>query len=104
MSQFQWIEINQLVVDPSYQRNIGKKGRLNANRIMEVVEWSKLAPVVVAPLEGGMLAIVDGQHHTTAALLREIEKVPCQIVYVDRAKQAEAYAAVNGNVTKTTPQ
>ena len=100
----QWIEINQLVVDPSYQREIGKKGRLNVNRIMEGFEWSKFAPVVVAPLEGGLFAIVDGQHRTTAALLRGIETVPCQIVYVDRAKQAEAYAAVNGNVTKTTPQ
>ncbi|EIM30457.1 ParB/RepB/Spo0J family partition protein [Microvirga lotononidis] len=102
--QLQWIEINQLVVDPSYQRDIGKKGRLNVNRIVEGFEWSKFAPVVVAPLEGGLFAIVDGQHRTTAALLRGIEKVLCQIVYVDRAKQAEAYAAVNGNVTKTTPQ
>lgn len=102
--QLHWIGIALLVVDPAYQRDIGKKGRFNINRIAEGFEWSKFAPVVVAPIEGGLFAIVDGQHRTTAALLRGIEKVPCQIVYVNRTKQAEAYAAVNGNVTKTTPQ
>src|SRR5712671_2542038 len=28
----------------------------------------------------------------------------CQVVQADRAKQAAAYAAVNGNITKTTAQ
>lgn len=37
-------------------------------------------------------------------MLREIKEVPCQVVQADRAKQAAAYAAVNGNITKTTPQ
>jgi hypothetical protein len=37
-------------------------------------------------------------------MLRVIEQVPCQVVQADRAKQAAAYAAVNGNITMTTPQ
>jgi hypothetical protein len=37
-------------------------------------------------------------------MLRGQEKVPCQVVQADRAKQAAAYAAVNGNITKTTAQ
>jgi hypothetical protein len=41
---------------------------------------------------------------TTAALLRGVDTVPCQVVQADRAQQAAAYSAVNGNVTKTTPQ
>ena len=49
----QWIEIAQLVVDPSYQRDIGRQGRFNVKRITEGFEWSKFAPVVVAPIEGG---------------------------------------------------
>src|SRR4051812_25265213 len=32
------------------------------------------------------------------------EKGPCQVVQADRAKQAAAYAAVNGNITKPTAQ
>jgi hypothetical protein len=99
-----WIETSKLVVDGAYQREIGKRGRQNVQLIAEHFDWSKFAPVIVAPVEGGLYAIVDGQHRTTAAMLRGIEQVPSQVVQADRAQQAAAYAAVNGNVTKTTPQ
>lgn len=99
-----WIETKKLVVDSTYQREIGKRGAGNVRQIAENFDWSKFAPVIVAPVEGGQFAIVDGQHRTTAAMLRGQDKVPCQVVQADRAKQAAAYAAVNGNVTKTTPQ
>jgi hypothetical protein len=100
----QWIEVERLVVDTEYQREIGRRGATNVIQIAEHFDWSKFAPVIVAPIEGGRFAIVDGQHRTTAAMLRDIKEVPCQVVQADRAKQAAAYAAVNGNITKTTPQ
>jgi hypothetical protein len=100
----QWIKTDLLVVDTEYQREIGRRGAANVNQIAEHFDWSKFAPVIVAPVEGGRFAIVDGQHRTTAAMLRAIEEVPCQVVQADRAKQAAAYAAVNGNITKTTAQ
>jgi hypothetical protein len=99
-----WIEVKRLVVDTAYQRDISKRGQLNVRYIAEHFDWSKFAPVIVAPVEGGVFAIVDGQHRTTAAMIRGIEKVPCQVIQVDQPKQAAAYAAVNGNVTQTTPQ
>src|SRR3546814_3441077 len=69
---------------------------------MRISDWS--SDVCSSDLvEGGQFAIVDGQHRTTAAMLRKQPTVPCQIVQADRAKQAAAYAAVNGNVTRTTP-
>lgn len=102
--QLLWVEIKHLVVDPSYQRDIGKRGAANVRQIAENFDWSKFAPVIVAPIEGGQWAVVDGQHRTTAAMLRDIEKVPCQVVQADRVQQAAAYAAINGNITKTTPQ
>jgi hypothetical protein len=97
-----WIEINKLVVDDQYQRGIGRRGSQNIAQIAEHFDWSKFAPVIVAPVEDGLFAVVDGQHRTTAAMLRGLKSVPCQIVQADRAQQAAAYAAVNGNVTKTT--
>ena len=100
----QWIEVERLVVDPEYQREIGRRGTSNIRRSADNFDWSKFAPVIVAPVEGGKFAVVDGQHRTTAAMLRNIESVPCQVVQADRAKQAEAFAAVNGHVTKTTAQ
>jgi len=99
-----WIAVERLVVDATYQREIGRRGAQNVRQIAEHFDWSKFAPVIVAPIEGGRYAVVDGQHRTTAAILRNIPEVPCQVVQADRAKQAEAFAAVNGSVTKTTPQ
>jgi hypothetical protein len=97
-----WIKVEKLVVDNEYQRGISRRGAINIAQIAHQFDWSKFAPVIVAPVEGGLFAIVDGQHRTTAAMLRGLNSVPCQIVQADRAKQAAAYAAVNGNVTKTT--
>src|SRR3569623_692750 len=98
----EWLSVDRLVVDEEYQREIGKRGAQNIAQIAANFDWSKFAPVIVAPIEGGEFAIVDGQHRTTAAMLRGQERGPCQIVQADRAKQAAAYAAVNGSVTKTT--
>jgi ParB-like nuclease domain len=66
----EWIETDKLVVDVTYQREIGRRGATNVNQIAENFDWSKFAPVIVAPVEGGQFAIVDGQHRTTAAILR----------------------------------
>ena|ERR1700686_5427879 len=65
------IETEKLVVDTTYQREIGRCGAANVQQIAENFDWSKFAPVIVAPIEGGQFAIVDGQHRTTAATLRE---------------------------------
>ena len=40
----EWIEINKLVVDVTYQREIGRRGATNVNQIAENFDWSKFAP------------------------------------------------------------
>ena len=99
-----WIEARRLVTDKTYQREISRAGSINVERIAEYFEWAKFSPVIVAPVEGGMFSIIDGQHRATAAMLRGIEKVPCEIVHIDRARQAEAFAAINGNITRVSAQ
>lgn len=98
-----WIAIAELVIDRSYQRDIGERGRGNIRRIAAAFDWSRFAPVVVAPVAGGRFAIIDGQHRTTAAALLGIAEVPCHIVQADRTAQARAFAAINGAVTAITP-
>lgn len=98
----QWIRITDLVVDPAYQRPVRDQGRKNVARIAERFRWSCFAPVVVAPIEGGRYAIVDGQHRTTAAALAGFDSVPCQVIVADQAEQALAFKAINGNVTKVS--
>src|SRR5215203_1180793 len=99
----QWIKIADLVVDPTYQRPIVGKGRKNVDRIARSFSWSCFAPVVVAPIEGGKFAIIDGQHRTTAAALVGFETVPCQVVIAARTEQAAAFKAINGITTPISP-
>jgi hypothetical protein len=95
----QWLKIADLIVDPAYQRPIVGNGRRNVDRIARAFSWSCFAPVVVAPVEGGKFAIIDGQHRTTAAALVGFDSVPCQIVIAAREEQAAAFKAINGIVT-----
>lgn len=97
----QWLKVADLVVDASYQREINN--RRNVRRIAEAFDWSAFAPVIVAPVEGGKFAVIDGQHRSTAAALVGIESVPCMVVIADKARQAMAFAAINGTVTAVKP-
>lgn len=99
----QWIEIKQLVVNPSYQRDLSQRSCRSIQRIAEHFNWSFFAPVVVSAAEGGRFAIIDGQHRTTAAALCGFESVPCQIIVADEREQAASFAAINASTTAVTP-
>lgn len=100
--QMQWLKIVLLRVDPLYQREISAKGRRNVRTIAEQFCWAKFAPVVVAPLPGGLFAIVDGQHRTTAAAALDLTEVPCVIVQADPGAQAQAFRAINAQTTRVS--
>jgi len=99
----QWIEIEQLVVDDSYQRELRRANWTAIRKIAATFRWSMFSPVFVAPVEGGGYAIIDGQHRTHAAAMCGFKQVPCQIVLMTREEQAASFAAVNGVVTQVTP-
>lgn len=98
----QWIKIGDLVVDDGYQRVLQRSNWKAIKRIADQFRWSRFSPVLVAPVEGGKYAIIDGQHRTHAALLCGLDQVPCQVVQMSREEQAASFAAVNGLVTKVT--
>lgn len=100
----QWIDIELLVVEPGYQREIRAAGLTNIAAIAAAFHWSCFSPVIVSPIAGGKLAIVDGQHRTTAAALLGYTQVPCQVIIADHAQQARAFAAINATVTKMSAQ
>ncbi|WP_100962600.1 DUF6551 family protein [Bosea sp. FBZP-16] len=93
--QVQWIEVASLRIDDRYQRPISQRGKMQVRRIAERFRWSRFAPLIVAPIEGGLYAVIDGQHRGHAARLRGIKSVPCMVVIVDTAEQAEAFAEIN---------
>ena len=92
----EWLRIVDLVVDPTYQRPIEGNGRNEVYRIARSFLWSCFAPVVVARVENGKYAIIDGQRRTTAAALVGFDTVPCQIVVATQQEQAVACKALNG--------
>jgi len=98
--QLLWLKIADLRIDPAYQRSITATGRVNVAKIAAAFQWSRFAPVVVAPIEGGLYAVVDGQHRATAAASIGLEMVPCQIILADRSTQAAAFSAINAQVTR----
>jgi hypothetical protein len=99
-----WIDIAALRVDPRYQREIGRHNIAHIRKIAGAFDWRMFSVVVVSPVPGGVFAIVDGQHRTTAAALCGIESVPCQVIQADAAMQARAFEAINGSTIKVTPQ
>ena len=96
----QWLDIATLVVDDRYQRPIYGAGHKNVRAIAAAFQWSRFAPLIVAPVEGGRFAIIDGQHRATAALLCGVAQVPCQVITADAGDQAAAFRAINGQVTR----
>lgn len=100
-----WMAVSELVVDCSYQREIGQRGGNNVKKIAQAFDWCQFGPVVVALARGerGKYAIIDGQHRVTAAALCGIKELPCLVVEADHERQAAAFAAINTQVTAPTP-
>lgn len=101
--QLRWIAVDLLRVDTLYQRSVNERGARNIRRIAREFNWSMFGTVIVSETDAGIYLIIDGQHRTLAASLRGVKDVPCQIVKIDTANQARAFAAINGGVTAITP-
>lgn len=101
--QLKWLSISQLVLDNDYQRPLSGGNWSRIMKIAEAFDWSHFTPCMVAPVEGGKFAMIDGQHRTHAAVICGQTEVPCAIVDLDEAAQAQAFVAVNAQVTTVLP-
>lgn len=99
----QWLPVERLRIDDRYQRQITNVGRSAVRKIAENFAWRFFTPVIVSPVEGGLFAIIDGQHRTTAAATCGIETVPCSIVIASARDQASAFKTINGSITRLFP-
>lgn len=95
-----WLPIEKLVVDDRYQRPLGPQNWTAIRKIAASFRWSRFTPVLVAPVEDGLFAIIDGQHRVHAAALCGFKTVPAMAVHMTRAEQATSFAWVNGQVTR----
>lgn len=97
-----WVKVDRLIVDDDYQRSLGPSNWKAIRKIAESFLWSRFQPLLLAPVEGGRFAIIDGQHRAHAALLCGIEEVPAVAVMVGREEQSRAFAWVNSQTIKVT--
>jgi hypothetical protein len=99
----QWVEIALMVIDDSYQRQINQTGLRTIKTIAEGFRWSCFTPVLLAPIEGGLFAVIDGQHRVHAALMCGIKSVPAMVVPIAATEQATAFVQVNSARTAMSP-
>lgn len=92
-----WVPIAKIVIDDEYQRELKPNNWAAIKRIAADFHWSRFAPVLLAPIEGGLYACIDGQHRTHAAAICGFDRVPAMITTVPRSEQARAFVHVNGS-------
>ena len=93
--QLMWVEIADLVIDDRYQRPLNDGNWKVIRRIASEFRWSRFSPVLIAPVEGGKYAIIDGQHRAHAAALCRFEKIPAMVALVAPEEQALAFIEIN---------
>lgn len=98
-----WLPIAALRVDGRYQRQITRAGRAAVRRIVANFSWRYFTPAIVSPIEGGLYAVIDGQHRATAAAICGIAEVPCAVTVASSREQAAAFKVINGTATRLFP-
>ena len=91
----QWVEIGSMVIDDRYQRPLNRGSIKTISTIAANFRWSCFTPVLLAPIEGGQFAVIDGQHRVHAALMCGIASVPAMVIPIAATEQAMAFVAVN---------
>lgn len=102
--QMLWVEIDQLVIDDRYQRPLSQNNRAAIRRIAAEFRWSRFSPVIVAPIEGGRYALIDGQHRAHAAALCGIKSIPAMVALVAPEEQALAFIEINTRQIRVGPE
>lgn len=90
-----WVQISKIVIDEDFQRPMGRNNWASVQKIAASFQWSRFSPVILAPVEGGMFSIIDGQHRTHAAAICGFDRVPAMVVPVSKSEQALAFVHVN---------
>lgn len=93
--QLQWVAIADLVIDTRYQRPLAPGNISAIKRIAADFRWSRFSPLLLAPIEGGLYAVIDGQHRAHSAALCGFKTVPAMITLVPPEEQALAFIEIN---------
>lgn len=95
LPQVQWIAIADMVIDETYQRPLGQRNITAIAKIADAFNWAMFSPLIVAPIEGGKYAVIDGQHRAHAAAVCGFTSVPAMITTVSHSDQAASFVRIN---------
>ena len=101
--QLSWVEIDCIRIDDSYQRQLAASNWKAIRRIAQDFRWSRFAPVLLAPIAGGLYSLLDGQHRVHAAAICGFKTVPAMIALLPREELARAFIEINTAAIRVTP-
>lgn len=92
-----WLNLDQLVIDESYQRSLSGNGMRLIRKLVETWDWNCFKPLSVAPVGDGKYEVIDGQHTAIAAATHgAIETLPCLVLTADTvAQRSAAFVGIN---------
>jgi hypothetical protein len=101
---FEWVAPSDLMINESYQRNLGENSVALIRRIVARWSWHKFKPPSVARTEAG-IEVIDGQHTAIAAASHPgIARIPVMVVAIgDAASRADAFLGHNRDRVGITP-
>lgn len=94
----QFLQPEQLEIDPDYQRGMDDKRSAElVSRIARQWNWDLCQPLAVARRPSGALFVIDGQHRLAAARMRgDIDDLPCVVTpFSSPAAEAESFVKLN---------
>lgn len=100
--RFEWLPIEALRIDDRYQRPLNAGSWKAIRKIAKNFDWKFFSIVDVSKREGGVYAIIDSQHRVHGAAMAGMTHVPCLVHTMTLEEEAEAFAAINGNVVAMT--
>lgn len=102
--ELKWININEMYVDPTYQRNTNSDAsKKNLKYLTESFSWANCGALTVCYIDSKKkYAVLDGQHRMTAAMARgDIKELPCLVISnMDIKNQADSFLAINTKCVK----
>jgi hypothetical protein len=101
----EWVALEQLRVDRTYQRNLSERSVTLIRRIVREFDWARCRPAVGVRTDYGCVELLDGQHLATAAATHGgIEAIPVLIVEArPLASKAADFVSLNRDRVAMTP-
>lgn len=101
--ELRWVAPASLLVDETYQRDLGESSRRLIRKLIKEFAWRKMKPPIVVETESG-LHCIDGQHTAIAAATIGIPQIPVFVVgAVTLLERADSFVAHNKDRIAMTP-